>query len=199
MYSGQPHLGGLPLILLRDRFPFLRGATLGVLAAPGDPGPVGVLLRLLQYYEEMAAARREVDRGYKRRAHHRDARGRVAGASPLDFEPIAPAAGARSGPFDEIVARLLEARGGPLPGAAAGDWRARLLGGKADDDSLEIAIECQGSGHVETIRVGRAEFERAGREVLGAGSPSAPRGATPGRPAAADVGDGAGSARRPRR
>ena len=47
LYFKLDHLGGLPLILLRDRFAFLKESILDILAAPGEPGPVGVLLRLL--------------------------------------------------------------------------------------------------------------------------------------------------------
>jgi hypothetical protein len=58
----QPHFGGLPFVLLVDRFSFLRGPVWELWSNPADPAPIGVLHRLLDYYEQMATRRRELDR-----------------------------------------------------------------------------------------------------------------------------------------
>jgi hypothetical protein len=167
LYLKQPHLGGLPLVLLRDRFDFLREAILDALGAPGEPGPVGVLLRLMQYYEEMAAARRDVDRGYKNRAHHRDAKGRVARTLPLVDDPSGPHAEAPDDLFQEIAARLREGREVRCACAAAGPRRARLPRDGADDGVVVIVDECERCDRHERIEVPRPEFERIGWEVIG--------------------------------
>ena len=175
IYFKQAYLGGLPLILLRDRFAFLKGAILDIFAAPGDPGPVGVLLRLLQYYEEMATVRREVDRGLKRREIHNRATGRVARDLPFDGEMAgAPTAGSDA-VFQKIVARLLEARGIHCPCLDEGAWAARLIDHDAGVDVLHIDFECEKCGKFGSIEVERAAFEELGRGLKGPG-PGGPRG-----------------------
>lgn len=67
VYSRQPWLGGLSLCMLWGRFDFLREAIWDVIERPGDPVPVGTLLRLLQYYADAAPLRRDVDRQRKRK------------------------------------------------------------------------------------------------------------------------------------
>ena len=62
----QPHFGGLPLILLGERLGFIDGVIAEVCENPGDRRPIKVLHRLLQFYADMARARREADRRRKR-------------------------------------------------------------------------------------------------------------------------------------
>ena len=62
VYGRQEALGGLPLILIRDRF---RVAGLDPVITPLTPRDPAVLLRFLQYYAEMTRKRREADRQYK--------------------------------------------------------------------------------------------------------------------------------------
>jgi hypothetical protein len=174
LYFKQDHLGGLPLILLRDRFAFLKEAILDIFAAPGEPGPVGVLLRLLQYYEEMASARREVDRGLKRREIHNRATGRVARTLSLDIGMSGTPAAASNDLFRLIAARLRDDQGINCPCPDAGSWTARLLDGEAGGGVLLIEVECEGCGHSGRIEVERGEFEEIGRELKGPG-PRRPR------------------------
>jgi hypothetical protein len=166
LYFKQPHLGGLPLILLRDRFDLLRGAALDIMAAPEETGPIGVLLRLLHYYEEMVSQRREVDRGYRRRGHHREASGRVARTFPLGFEKPGPRDEPPNELFQEIAVRLVEGRDVLCSCPAGGTRTARLLGGGDDDEVIVIVVECDGCDLSDRIEVARQEFDRIGREVL---------------------------------
>jgi hypothetical protein len=151
---------------VRERFGFLRGAILDVMAAPGEPGPVGVLLRLLQYYEEMASARRDVDRDYKRRARHRNASGRVALSLPLGAEPSGPGGGSSGDLFEEIGSRLCESRRVSCACAGGGDWGASLSGGgSVVRGDVEILAVCRACGFSEEITVSMDEFERVAHEV----------------------------------
>jgi len=165
LYFKQDYLGGLPLILLRDRFPFLKEAILDIFAAPGDPGPVGVLLRLLQYYEEMDSARREVDRGLKRREIHNKATGQVARTVSLDDGMSGTSAAASNDLFGKIAAWLRDDRGINCLCTDAGTWTARLLDGEVDGEVLLIDVECEQCCYSERIEVERGEFEEIGREL----------------------------------
>jgi len=78
LYANQHHWGGLSFLLLRDRFSFLKEAVFGHLEVPDDPVPKGVLLRLLQYYGEMAASRRRSDATAKAVAGVRNTAGKPA-------------------------------------------------------------------------------------------------------------------------
>jgi hypothetical protein len=112
----------------------------------------------------MASERREVDRGYKKRAHHRNAKGRVALSLPLGPEPAAPGGTSPGALFEKIASRLCDERRVACACAAGGDWRARLSGG-ADRGDVEILVECRACGRSDQLRVARHEFERVAREV----------------------------------
>jgi len=71
-YLAQPCFGGLPLVMLHERFGFLRGALTDILDAPDDPRPKALLYRVLWYYAQMAATRRRCDR-QARQYHQRAA------------------------------------------------------------------------------------------------------------------------------
>jgi hypothetical protein len=166
IYFNQPYFGGLPLILLRDRFAFLEEAIIDVFDDPAGSQRVGVLLRLMQYYWEMVTVRRQVDRDYKKQSHHRNAKGQIGRTCELNNgfadEPKAPP----DDPFQQIADRLCEDRGITCPCGASGSWRARLAPGGADDDPIRIDLECPGCHHVKTIEIARGELERVGREVI---------------------------------
>jgi hypothetical protein len=86
LYHNQDYLGGIPLVLLHARFPFLQEAIRALLETPSDPDTRGTLLRLLTYYAEMVMKRREGDRQYKRQQLHRNTSGRVGRTYSLDPE-----------------------------------------------------------------------------------------------------------------
>lgn len=70
MYYCQPWLGGLSLVLLRDRLQFLRDALVSLWDEPTSPHRIGVVHRLLAYYAAMASEAREADRRRKARKLH---------------------------------------------------------------------------------------------------------------------------------
>lgn len=62
IYLRQPHFADLPLLLLAERLGFLRNAIMELWTPTARDDAVAVLHRLLQFYAEMAASRREADR-----------------------------------------------------------------------------------------------------------------------------------------
>ena len=165
VYFKQAYLGGLPLVMLWHRFDFLRGALVDLLADPVDGRRIGVLLRLIQYYAEMAGKRREVDRSYGRCRGRRGPGGGVPGIRGLDDDPSDGTATTANPTFQRIADRLRRERGiacrcgDDVPGAA------KLLGDEGDGDAIGIGIECLGCGRSATLVVTREEFGRAGREA----------------------------------
>jgi hypothetical protein len=130
---------------------------------------------LLEYYGEMAAQRRDVDRGYKRRSRHRDARGQVGRTYSLKVDVADESEATPSRPFRQIADRLREDRGIICPCGATGSWDARLLGNGADHDLVAIEVECPAGDYVATIELPRAEFERVGWEVIESEGEEGPR------------------------
>ena len=61
MHLPQSHFGGLPLILLADRFDFCSLAIGGVVEDPGDRDKIATLHRMLDNYATLARERRKVD------------------------------------------------------------------------------------------------------------------------------------------
>ncbi|MCA9022833.1 MAG: hypothetical protein KDA74_21940, partial [Planctomycetaceae bacterium] len=62
IYQKQDYLGDFPLLLLKERIPFLKGPMLALLNGHDDFDFVSTIHRLLYYYSEMAEMRRGVDR-----------------------------------------------------------------------------------------------------------------------------------------
>jgi hypothetical protein len=67
LYYPQEMLGGLPLILLRDKLEFAEGILLRLLSDPSDERAVGALHQLLVIYADAVRWRRQVDRDRSRR------------------------------------------------------------------------------------------------------------------------------------
>lgn len=61
-YLKQDYLGGFPVLLLKERLPFLTAPMLSVLSGDDDFDFVGTLHRLLYYYSDMTDIRRDADR-----------------------------------------------------------------------------------------------------------------------------------------
>jgi hypothetical protein len=163
-YTGQSYLGGLPLVMLRERFVFLRGAILDLLEDPADPSRVGVLLRLLDFYATMTAKRREADRFAKRRGP----KTRPAIAA-IDHDASTDASGVVKQPFhlfDSIAEELRKARGIACPCGARGNWCATQVEGDECADPIVLQIDCESCGQSETMEVGRAEFAEIGSRLL---------------------------------
>ena len=160
IYFNQPHYGGLSLILLHDRFGFLKEAILNMLNEPGIMEPVGVLLRLLSFYEEMTSTRRQIDRAYKRRGAHRNAQGRRARTISLTDEPDEPSEEASSGASDAIADQLCKDRGIRCECTSESSWTWNVLGDKEGYSGVLISVECAECDHSEQLEIPRSEFKR---------------------------------------
>ncbi|MDB5308563.1 MAG: hypothetical protein JWO38_2765 [Gemmataceae bacterium] len=163
LYQVEPYLGGLPLVLLHARFGFLREAILDVWADPHDLARVGALLRLLEYYGVMVGKKREADRRYKARSHHRNDRGRVGQSLELD-----PDQDALPGPagawFQEIAAHLRAGRGASCACGTTRHWRAVLANDAPTADPAVIDDGCGQCDHRETIEVTWEQIREAERK-----------------------------------
>jgi hypothetical protein len=158
LYLGQPELGGLPLVMLRDRFTFLREAVLAVMNDPNEGRHLGVLLRLIHYYGEMVSLRREVDRSYKRRSQHRNTKGQVARTDSLIDDAIVAGAEPPALEFQRIAERLRQRRAITCECGLAGLWKAALHGERPGEESVEISLTCQACGAARTIETTREEI-----------------------------------------
>jgi hypothetical protein len=150
LYQRQPAFGGLPLVLLRDRFEFLRASILGILDVPNDARRRGVLLRLLHYYGQMVINKREGDRRYKQLRKHRNASNRTAHFESLT-EKHERAAKPRVDLFAEIAAVLREQRGTRCGCGKTSEWQAKLVTEQTTADKIVLRNTCGQSGHPETV------------------------------------------------
>jgi hypothetical protein len=163
LYQKQPRLGGLPLIMLQDRLEFLRETVIDLWDDPRDRGRMGALLRMLQYYGEMAAKKREADRRYKRQSRPRNKQGRNAKVLALD-----PARDAAPRPtsdlFQDIAGCLREQRRASCRCGVTRDWRARLVAQTAG--GIVVEDVCGTCGQAERFEVTNAHFEKVGKGLL---------------------------------
>src|SRR5262249_55085825 len=114
MYLRQPYLGNLPLVLLIERFDFLKGLLWELWEDLPDLGLVPVLYRLLDYYATMAARRREADRLIK-------------SGRPITFDEAVYEPQDQSNLFQDIAAEIREIRGIDC-GCPRREWWAELNG-----------------------------------------------------------------------
>jgi hypothetical protein len=163
-YARQAYLGGLPLVMLRERFDFLHGALLDLLDDPADPGRIGVLLRLLEYYSTMVARRREADRAAKRRGPgaSRGSSGTARGKSPagsLEDNQVPSL-------FRSIAEELRKAGGITCRCGIRGVWSTRQFEGDESAEPIVLLFDCASCGRSEQLEVGRAEFAEIGKRLL---------------------------------
>ena len=164
IYAKQDSLGGLPLVLLSDRFEWLREGVFGVWDSPADPAGAGALLRLLEYYGTMVRARRRGDASAKAAGQSRNRDGRPA--ATVGFDDARDTRPDRGDRFQEIAAELLERRGVSCACGATPSWHAALPEGGPGESHGPVLLEvtCAGCLAVQTQRFSRAEFRAAGRE-----------------------------------
>jgi hypothetical protein len=136
MYSETSALGGLSLILLHDRFPWVREIVKEVFTAPGDMQRFGVLLRLLEYFAEMTSKRRAADREEKWKGLARN-------------KPVASDAAFER--FSEIARELRRRRNARCKCNSTENWRAAV---ESDLDGIVVLNDgCSVCNHNETITV----------------------------------------------
>jgi hypothetical protein len=173
IYERQADLGGLPLILLRDRFSFLKDAVLAILEHPDNRHHLGVLLRMLGYYGVMVAQRRRADREAQRlrlRLGARAGRGTGPGGvtdpdgvtapdpSPSDRSPRS------SANFTALVISVCADRGIRCPCGDSERWTARWLDESSTNEILKLEVECARCGWVsDIVEIPRPEFAALAR------------------------------------
>lgn len=164
IYTKETRLGGLPLILLRDRFDFVREAVLDILERPQDRRRVGVLLRLLQYYGDMTRKRREGDRRYKQQGLHRNNRNRCALVLPLNQEQ--DASEMEPDRFQEIAAALREQQGETCRCGTTRHWRARLIAKKTTPSEIVLEDGCGNCDALKLVKILVKRFTEIGKSLM---------------------------------
>ena len=86
VYLAHPAFGRLPLLLLRDRYEFLKESILATWNRPDDEEAVAILHTMMHYYSVLTNNRRAGYRRYKRRAQHKTSDGRVSQDQALSDE-----------------------------------------------------------------------------------------------------------------
>jgi hypothetical protein len=154
MHLPQPHFGGLPLIMLGDRFEFLEGALQDYIEDPDSPDHTATLHRLLHYYVHMSSLRRESDREFKQRAR----------SVTFDEQVDSPR---RSGPdrFTRIAAHVLEERGLGC-GCSSPQWVAKLDGEPGDEVRFTCVCMNGGCHTAHEVTLALDEFEAFATEVI---------------------------------
>jgi hypothetical protein len=167
LYFKQPHLGGLPLVLLLERFDFLREAILSLMHEPGDRRRIGVLLRLLEYYASMTSTRRQADREKKQMALSRNANNGIARVGEIE-DDVATAGtpdSAESRKLLEIFDQIRESREVRCPCGKEADLIGDWTKGGVEDDDFTIEFECGKCGRKIPVVTTREELQRAGRDI----------------------------------
>jgi hypothetical protein len=121
MYFKQAHFGQLPLVLLVERFGFLKSVLWKLWEAPDDRRAVCVLYRMLAWYAEMAPNRRKSDRKIKAGKAARLARG-YAGECELDLELVQDGRQAEADGADSETGRTDAAAGVPAQFQKMARW-----------------------------------------------------------------------------
>jgi hypothetical protein len=168
-YLKQPHFGHVPVLLFRERLPQLRFALLDLLEDPEDLSQhAGVLHRLLDYFAEMAVARRQADKEAK-------ALGRHSVTVLVEKEDKDALADPRSGPRASPANRAdTEQLGAIARGAAR--IRCRCLAGQEEWETsyssgdggktMEFDFVCERCGTSDQVKLTRDQLIAHGRERL---------------------------------
>jgi hypothetical protein len=159
-FLGNPCYGGLPLLLLQDRFDDLSAAVVNVWNKAGDPSAIDVLHRVMYYNAELYGNRRAADRQYKRRSQARNASGQLAKEETIDYENQK----SRAGPMPELfldVAKAIAVDYGI--DTDAGEWEASLV--SHDDAELKIEMRRAEPHFVRSFTVPRKDFEAMARKM----------------------------------
>lgn len=167
VYARQAYLGGLPLILLKDRFPFLKDAVLAILEDPDDRARQGVLLRMLEYYGSMVAKRRRADREDKRlRPGPRPGPGTAPRASTGRVASDGDRSDPASAAFTAVAISCGVGRRIRCRCADSERWTGRLV--EESPAIVTVEVECSGCGRVsEVFGIPRPEFEACARARIG--------------------------------
>jgi hypothetical protein len=163
LYLKRPELGGLLLVMLRDRYSFAKEVLHEMWNDPGNGELAGTFLRLLHFYGEMTSKRRAADRRYKKISSQRNRDGAVAKTFQLreDDAPSATAVDA----FAEIASRLRVQRRAMCDCGATDKWRANLVS-DPDEGDVVVSDVCPVCGYEDMFTVPRDDFKAIADSVV---------------------------------
>ena len=163
-YLASPTFGGVPLILLFDRFDFLRESILDLWKRPSDPDAAAVVHTMMYYYAVLVGNRRDADRLYKQRAQNTPiGQGAVREETPDNDDDIAdPTATFAPQLFDEIALRIAKNEGYPCDFGAK-EYRATLE--HRENGRIAFRLICYDCGFDEVIEVDESDFQAAAWEI----------------------------------
>jgi hypothetical protein len=153
--------GGLPLLLVYDRFDFLKEAILDVWNDPSDRDSIAVVHQMMNYYSILTGNRREADQKYKCRAKSKTPIGNVPRDISLPDNYISPSKTSDHLMLEEIARRLAIAHGYDS-GLLKDELRAIL---DVMDDKIIVMVNGGAPDNDGRFEISREEFERVAREV----------------------------------
>lgn len=159
VYGLQDALGGLPLILLHDRFPLLREIILEIWQTPENPHLWGVFLRMLQFHAEMVQRKRESERVYSPRRQAQKGNGHPAPGAATHAEPAGHGA-ADHNLFQQIATEHREMRGASCPCGSTRRWHADYNDEGSSSESVHWVDHCPKCRQEEEVSVPLGEFRQ---------------------------------------
>lgn len=176
VYRRNPHLGGLPLILLHEQFPELQHAVLAIMENPHAAESWGRFVRALQTHATMSARRREADKLIKHttksvkqlnewQCEDDDCPKSLVtsdGLAALESQPESDCAS----DFDEIATALLKRQGKQCKCTEGPDWAAKLKKGQKSNSEIKLTAECRRCARKASLSVPREQFVQVARDVV---------------------------------
>jgi len=155
-YLANPVFGGMPLILLQDRFSFISEIVPDLWAEPSDQQKVRIMRTMLYYYGVIVGNLRDSDSLYKRRAKVRDLELGPASSTDIYQDTVS----STLTPLNELfhdVARKVAIDTGIIRGDIADDCMFEII--SLEKDTVHIAITHSESGTVQPMLISRKDLE----------------------------------------
>jgi hypothetical protein len=163
MHLKQPFFGGLPSLMLAERFPQLNPILTDVWEEEDNGEAVAIMHRLLYYYSEMAAARRATDRLTQSRKAGTRNRGHITVDVELpstvdeDFSSPKSASGEPSDVLDHVAERL-RSRFGVSCRCQSSVWSLRSNEIEEEEDEADVVLYCRECNFEQDLRVSLREL-----------------------------------------
>lgn len=156
IYFARPWLGGLSVVMLRDRFPFLREIVLALFADPTNLQVAGSLLRMLEFYGDMSEKRRAADVRAKAGAGHR----LVDAGNWQDLHELGESdSTSHSVEFERLVATYRDQIAASCDCRSTSHWTPRVDPTTVDKETILINDGCETCGFAIQYSISRAEFK----------------------------------------
>lgn len=158
LFLANPAFGGLTLLLLNERFDFLKDVILGIWNNPGDPGSIAVARTLMHYYAVLINGQRMTGRLHKRQALGKIGNGPTPCEQQREVESVCYDKRDLHDQFRKAARLLTEAQGIDCP-FGEHDWHAELL--NPGESTIRFRIWCPATAFDRVSEVSIAEFKRA--------------------------------------